>query len=76
MIELRIGTAVDVDAIKLIPIENIRMDSFQGHGWYVRKEVFAIVVSSDEKPYAYDMEGKEISMDELVAKLPELGEIL
>ncbi|MEW5756682.1 MAG: hypothetical protein AB1810_10295 [Pseudomonadota bacterium] len=76
MIELRIGTAVDVDAIKLIPIESIKTDSFHGHGWYVRKEVFAIIVSSDEKLYAFDMEGKEMSMDELVAKLPELGEIL
>ncbi len=76
MNELRIGAAVDVGAIKLIPVECIKMYSLHDLGWYARKELFALIVSSDEKLYAFDVDGKEISMDELLAKLPALEGLL
>lgn len=76
MNELRIGTPVHIAGLTLVPVERIQVQTKGDWGLYASKEPFAVIVNRDNHKQAFDCQGEERPIEELMEQLPQLGELL
>ena len=76
MSELRIGKPVPIAGMTLIPIEKIEIRTLKARGGYASKEPFAIIISCDNHYHALDSQGDELPINDLMAQLPQLSDVL
>ena len=79
MKELRVGNPLVAGAVTIVPIECC---SLHFAAWNMGcclsglKEPFAIIVRDSDRVCAFDTEGKGISLQSLVRKIPDLDALL
>lgn len=79
MDELRAGNPVTSGRITIVPVERWVMQAVSGRtgGWFSGlREPFAVIVCDATQIRALDLEGLEISVESLVRKIPDLGQVL
>ena len=75
MTELRVGKALEISGIKIIPVESVAIQSGidAGEGWwYGSKDVYALVINTPIGLFAMDQAGREMDITELIQKFPSL----
>ena len=79
MNHLRVGGSITVAGLTIIPVENINIycdaNSITSW-WYGSKDLYALVVHSSSGLQVFDKHAQEISIDELIGKVPKLGRLL
>jgi len=79
MNKLRLGTPRNIAELMIIPVERINISDHkmqQGVCLYGFKEIAAFVIHTPYNIWAFDMNGKELSVEKLTRDVPELKEIL
>ncbi len=79
MDELRAGNPLVAGKVTLVPIERYVIQSYTGDrgSWLSGlKEPFAVVVCDAIGIRAFDIKAKEISVESLVQKIPDLDAVL
>lgn len=79
MNELRIGAAVEVSGVTIIPIEKI--NSFaeihtKTIWWYGSKDLYAVVISTPSGLRVLDKDAREMDMNDLIRIVPQLTDTL
>jgi hypothetical protein len=77
MTKLHVGASVTIGDVELIPVETsyVRLDwTAAGLVGFAAKDVKAIVIRSDGHLRAVNLEGTEVSLDDLLDQVPELRE--
>lgn len=77
--ELRAASLVAVSGLILIPIEKVRSLSYIAKkGYWVNslKEPAAVLVCGEKGPSAFDIEGRETPLSDLIRQVPGLEAVL
>ena len=79
MNRLQIGQSVKVGEVTIIPIEQISIDRETRphmHWWHGSKQVYALVILSSTGMHAMDTDAREVNVNELIARVPQLIDLL
>ena len=79
MNKLRLGTPRNIAELMIIPVERINISVHkmqQGVYLYGSKEIAAFILHTPYSILAFDINGKELSVEKLTCDMPELKEIL
>lgn len=77
--ELRAGAPVTINNITVTPIEKVHhydTETRQGIWVYHTREPVAVVVSASHGVEAFDMEGREMSLPQILQMAPSLADSL
>ena len=79
MNKLCLGTPRNIAELMIIPVERITISDHhmkQGVWLSGSKEIAALVIHIPNNSWAFDMNGHELSVEELFCDMPELKEVL
>ena len=79
MNKLCLGTPRNIAELMIIPVERINISSHKrkkGIWLYGSKEIAALIIYTPYNLFAFDIEGQELSIEELIYEVPGLKEFL
>jgi hypothetical protein len=79
MNKLRLGTPRNIAELMIIPVERINISAHKmkkGVWLYGSKEIAALVIYTPSNLYAFNIDGQELSVEELACEVPDLKEFL
>ena len=77
--ELQIGKTLEISGFKITPVETIHVESDMGEQsgwWHGSKELYALVIAASTGAKAFDQDGRELNVNELLQKIPLLAHII
>ena len=79
MKDLQIGQVVDINNLKIIPVEEISIynrSAINGTAVYGAKKPFAVIIHEKERTMVFGISKREITLDFLICEVEGLHEIL